>query len=62
MLNVKLRKKKKVTDISFYFWSVWFLNHTHGQSLGIGASTKRVIGFGNLYSIYQTTLSNREKN
>ena len=60
MLNVKLRKKI-VTDISFYFWSVWLLNHTHGQFIGIRASTKRVLGFGNLYSIYQTTLSNREK-
>ena len=29
MVNVKLRRKKIVTNISYNFWSVWLLNHTH---------------------------------
>ena len=48
MVNVKLRRKKIVTNISFNFWSVWLLNHTHDKSLEIGASIKRLFGFGNL--------------
>ena len=44
------------------FWSVWFFNHTHGHFFGIGVSTKRLIGVGNLYSTHQTTWSNRNEN
>ena len=41
-------KEKIIIDISFYFWSVWFFNHTHGYFFGIGASTKRSLELGNL--------------
>ena len=42
------KKKKEVINISFCFWNVWLFNHTHGHSLGIGASTKKLLGLGNL--------------
>ena len=41
-------KKKIVTNISFCFWNVWLFNHTHGRSLGIWASTKRLLELENL--------------
>ena len=34
----------------------------HGHFFGIGVSTKRLIGVGNLYSTHQTTWSNRNEN
>ena len=57
---MKLRKKI-VIDISFCFWSVWLFNHTHGHSLRIGASTKKLLGLGNLWSTYQPTRLDRKK-
>ena len=33
------KKKKIVTDIGFYFWSVWLFNLICGHSLGIKKKT-----------------------
>ena len=41
-------KKKIVTYIRFWFWNVWIFDHTHGHSLGIGTSTKRLFGLEKL--------------
>ena len=34
-------KKKIVTDINFYFCSVWVFSYTCGHYIGIGKSTKK---------------------
>ena len=51
---MKLRKKI-VTNIRFFFRSVWIFNYTRGHSLGIGASTKILFGLEKPWNAYQTT-------